>query len=464
MKKLLFIALFAFVSLPVFAQESAVLSAWEYLETYRREKEAGNEAAAVQALLDAKKEIDNAILNPNTSVKSKTWKRRGDVYYEIATFNSPQLVLYKAGAIDTACSNYLKALVVEVKSNGKPVIEDKNDILYAKLPAIGNTYLTDAGKFADKKEYDRAVDLYLKAKDVYDKVAGQIEKNKSFLDASKAAVVNITLCYINKGDDDNTIKYSNDLLNAGYDSAWVYQTLAYSYIKKGDKVKAAEVLVKGKEKYPTNADIFLADLRMALDNGETEKAKNLIEEGKQKFPNKKAEIILEEVNFYLSSNNDEKAVTSLEEAISIYADKTAKEDMDIKKLLYFNAGIIYDNLAQKTIKDNKEKAKEYILKGQNYYNKTLEVDPNYVSAYNQIANYHVKLANDYITEANLLPLDKTKEYDALKLKADEEYMKAANILEKGYGIQKDETLKKNLMELYKKTRQLDKLKALENEK
>lgn len=463
MKKLFLIAFVAGFIAPAFAQETAVLSAWEYLETYRREKQAGNEAASVQALLDAKKEIDGAVLNANTSQKSKTWKRRGDVYFEIGTNPSPQLVLYKAGAIDTAAANYLKALVVEVKSNGKPVIEDKNDILYTKLPSIGNTFLVDAGKLSEKKEYDKAIDLYLKARNIYDQVAANIEKNSSFKDASKAAMVNVTLSYVNKGDDDNTIKYATELLSLGYDSAWVYQTLSYAYIKKEDKTKAAEILSKGKEKYPNNAEIFLADLRLALDNGETERAKNLIEEGKSKFPGKKADIILEEVNFYLSANNDEQAVRSLEEAIAIYKDKSDKGDVEIKKLLYFNAGIIYDNLATKTQDKDKTKAKEYREKGQEYYGKTLEVDPNYVSAYNQIANYHVKLGNDFVEEANLLPLEKTKEYDALKVKADGEYKKAIEILEKGYAIQKDETLKKNLIALYKKTQQVDKLKSLEGQ-
>jgi tetratricopeptide (TPR) repeat protein len=397
-------------------------------------------------------------------MKSKTWKRKGDVYYEIATNPSPQLVLYRNGAMDTATADYLKALVVEKKENGKPVIEDKNDIIYTKLVSIGNSYMSEGAKAADNKDYKRSVQLLDKARMIFTELSKAVDRSTDFVNASNGALANISLAYTNMGDDANAIRTSEELLTVGYDSAWVYQNLSYLYLKKGDKTKAGDILTKGKQKFPSNADLFMADLMLALDNKETERAKMLIEEGKTKFPTKKADIILQEVNFYLGQNDNEKALASLEEAIKIYAGSQKKEDKEILTILYFNAGIIYDNLAEKeTEKGNNDQATQYVNKAQEYYGKTLEIDPNYVSVYNQQANFHIRMANNYITQANLLPFEKQKEYDALKKKADEEYLKGTELLEKGYAIKKDETIKKNLMEMYKKTQQLDKLKALEAE-
>lgn len=461
MKKFVLLALVATLSAPMFAQESSVLSAWEYLETYRREKEAGNEAASIQALRDAKKEIDKACQHPNTVGKSKTWKYRGDVYYEIGSNPSPQLVLDKPGAMDTAMANYLKALVVEKKENGKPVIQDKGDVMN-KLLTIANTFQSDGNKQSGNSNFKNAVTSYQRAYDIYTELFRLEPKNTTIRDAANGILQNMVICAINMGNNDQVISLSEQCITNGADSAWVYQNLSMAYSKAGNNTKANEVLTKGKQRFPNDADIFIADLRMALDNKETDRAKALIEEGKTKFPEKKADFILEEVNFYLTANDNEKALSALQEAIAIYQASTKKEDKEILKVLYFNAGIIYDNLAEKNSSD-KNLAQQYTEKGLEYYQKTIEVDPNYVAAYNQLANYHVKTGNNYITEANLLPFEKKKEYDELKAKADKEFLAATDILEKGYAIQKDATIKKNLMEMYKRTQQLDKLKALQNE-
>jgi len=463
MKKILVFAFAVALALPAFSQESAVQSAWEYLQTYDRERAAGNESASIQSLLDAKKEIDNAAVHPNSSQKSKTWKYRGDVYYQIATNPSPQLILQKNGALDTATASFLKALVVEKKENGKPVIHDKNDIIYTKLASIGNKYMDDGGKAADAKDFKKSVAMWLKARQIYDEIAKNIEKNEQFLNASKGALYNISIMYSNMNDADNAIKSSEELLSLGYDSVGVYQNLLYLYMQKGDNTKTAEVLSKAKQKYPNNADLFMTDLMLALENKDDARARQLIEEGKTRFPDRKTDIILQEVNFHLTKNDNEKALQALEEAIGIYSASTKPDDKNILTILYFNAGLIYDNLAEKMLETNKDQSGQYMTKALEYYNKTLELDPNYVAAYNQLANYHVRMGNDYITTANNLPLDKSKEFNEMKGKADSEYKTATELLEKGYAIKQDETIKKNLIELYKKTQQLDKLKALQGE-
>jgi tetratricopeptide (TPR) repeat protein len=266
-------------------------------------------------------------------------------------------------------------------------------------------------------------------------------------------------CAVTADMKDKTLSLGNEAIGKGVADAWVYQAVAAVYIENKDLTKAKEVLAAGKQKFPNESAIYLAELRIAFEEKDTQRATQIINEGKSKFPDKKADFILEEVNIFLTQGDDEKASKALEEAIEAF-----QNEKEILKVLYFNAGIIYDNLAKKSATTDKNLSKQQIEKAKSYYEKTLEVDPNYVSAYNQLANYHVIVGNDYITEANNLPFEKKKEYDELKAKATGEYKKAAEYLEKGYSIKKDATIKNNLIEIYKKTQEYDKMKALQNEK
>ncbi len=454
MKTIILSLLFSILFLNGFSQSSNVLSAWEYLETYKREKEAGNDEASIQALLDAKREIEPAITNANTMNQSKTWKRRGDIYYEIAVNKSPRLVLERDGALEKAAESYLKAANVEKKENGKPVVEDRPDVIF-KLITIANRTMEQGNNFMDEKQYDKAMQTYGSAKNIYDETLLIDPKNTSLPGASGSALMGMVACAVYSDNKEQTVKYGSMAIEKGVADAWVYQSIAEIYVRDKNLTGAKEVLAKGKTKYPNEAAIYVAEVNIAFEEKNTDLATSLINEGKTKFPDKKADFVLAEVNIYITQGDDEKASTALEEAIA-----TFQNDPSLLTVLNFNAGIIYDNLANKQLKINKELSKQYTEKAKGYYEKTLVVDPNYVSAYNQLANYHVGLGNDFINEANSLPFEKKKEYDALKAKSMDEFKKAAEYLEKGYAIKKDATIKNNLIEIYKKTQQLDKMKAL----
>jgi hypothetical protein len=89
------------------------------------------------------------------------------------------------------------------------------------------------------------------------------------------------------------------------------------------------------------------------------------------------------------------------------------------------------------------------------------VDPKYDPAYNGIANYYITNGNAYLVAADAMPLEKDKEYKALKALAMDEYKKGIDALEKAWALNKQETYKKVLLALYEKTGQFDKKKELE---
>src|SRR5687768_8167142 len=100
MKKVI-IGLFAALSFAgAKAQESNVLSAWEYMNVYTLEKQNGNIGVAIDNLIKAKEAIDAAALDDKTKGKSKTWKRRADIYLKIFVEKDPGIASYKKNVVD----------------------------------------------------------------------------------------------------------------------------------------------------------------------------------------------------------------------------------------------------------------------------------------------------------------------------------------------------------------------------
>jgi len=91
------------------------------------------------------------------------------------------------------------------------------------------------------------------------------------------------------------------------------------------------------------------------------------------------------------------------------------------KLLYFNLGTIYEK-------------QDSLVKAIEMYNKTIEIDSNYVSGlYNLGALYNNKgLA--FVKEADEIPPTQQKKYDAKLKEASAEFKKALPYLEKVHNI------------------------------
>ncbi|MEC8459375.1 MAG: tetratricopeptide repeat protein [Bacteroidota bacterium] len=128
-------------------------------------------------------------------------------------------------------------------------------------------------------------------------------------------------------------------------------------------------------------------------NKDDQKILFVIEEGKNKFPNDFV-LNVEEFNFWYNKGDNEKAQQALQNAIE--ADPT-------NKILHFNIGVTYDNLAKTEHEvKNHEKAFEYIEKAVTGYKSAIELDDKYVDAYYNLGALYVNesqeiqsIANDY---------------------------------------------------------------------
>ena len=149
--------------------------------------------------------------------------------------------------------------------------------------------------------------------------------------------------------------------------------------------------------YGKGAEMYQSMIRVLNspknENKDDQKILSVIEEGKNKFPNDFV-LNVEEFNFWYNKGDNEKAQRALQNAIE--ADPT-------NKILHFNIGVTYDNLAKTEHEaKNHEKAFEYIEKAVTGYKSAIELDDKYVDAYYNLGALYVNesqeiqsIANDY---------------------------------------------------------------------
>ena len=149
--------------------------------------------------------------------------------------------------------------------------------------------------------------------------------------------------------------------------------------------------------YGKGAEMYQSMIRVLNspknENKDDQKILSVIEEGKNKFPNDFV-LNVEEFNFWYNKGDNQKAQQALQNAIE--ADPT-------NKILHFNIGVTYDNLAKTEHEaKNHEKAFEYIEKAVTGYKSAIELDDKYVDAYYNLGALYVNesqeiqsIANDY---------------------------------------------------------------------
>lgn len=367
MKKLI-IGLFSLaLFVGVQAQESEVLSAYEYLKVYDYEKANGNIAVAVENLMRAKESIDAAAVNEKTMLKSKTWKRRADVYVKL--FREPAEKGEKSAYLNAAYESIIKALTVEINpKNNEPKIAEEQE-LRGRASFVGDTITGLGGVSYESGNYQVAADYFEKTYNLY-KYFGRVDTS---------LYANIFFATYLGGNYDKALVIGDDLIKMNYNKQPnIYGLVAQIYQKKGEGAKGLQLIKDARAKFPL-----------------------------------KTEFITEELNYYLTTNDNVNSLRVMNEAIEVF-----KNEPQMLKALYFNSGVMYGQSNQKEL-------------SRDYYKKALAIDAGYFSALNNLASSYLDEANVYIKEANALKLG-DKRYDELKAKFNALYMEAGALLENAY--------------------------------
>lgn len=142
--------------------------------------------------------------------------------------------------------------------------------------------------------------------------------------------------------------------------------------------------------------------------GDLEGQLNAIKNARTAIPDSK-DIILKEVNYYISIDNNELLLESLDNAVNSDPNNP---------ILYFVLGSTYSGLGD-------------FNKAKSSYEMALSLDPDYVDACNNLAAIYLDEANIFIEKKNKLPINASqKKYDNLSNKIKNLRLKAVPYLEK----------------------------------
>jgi Flp pilus assembly protein TadD len=349
MKKIVLIFAASVLSGAAIAQNSAVTSARNYL----REKDFEN----------AVKYINQALEDPSTKDKPKTWNAKGDIYMQMMEDPNYQAKYpYKEAA-----KAYIK--VVELDP------DYEKDEINTKLMASAFAFYNEGTQHYNASKYEDAYNALQNVTQIHGLQGGKRFKDKAFATFDTLAVS-------------------------------AKQMMAYSayYQKKYDQ--AVPMLLELKDNPITkNSSVYLALADAYAQSGKKDDQLAILQEGKKVYPDD-ANLRNEEINFYIAANRTEELTKKLEAAI-------VQEPNNAE--LHYTLANIYNNMANPKQGGKPANAKELVTKAEEGYKKALAADPNNAEYNFNFSVLYYMQAYDLATQMNALTESAAdmKKYDAL---------------------------------------------------
>lgn len=339
--------------------------------------------------------IEIATNSPETNGSFKTWNTRGEIYDAQAAIDFNQLIIDQGHipvhpeAAFEAVNSFQKAYeLAEKKYEFKDALKGLSTAA-SKLNIFANSFI-------QQKQYDKAfealelvytVNDFLKEEGQDPVVSDEEIGNHVFV---------MAFCAQLAGNREAAKKYYKQLYDAETQEATVYAQY-FNLLNDEDAPNALEVLEKGRKLFPENTEILFA-----------------------------------EINYYIRAEKFDILEVKLKEAIEREPDNPS---------VYSALGNVYMNLFQQEFETNGETdlAKKYFDDALNYFNKSLELNPNQFDALYSIGSMYYNKAVILVKQANELPLSESKKYDALVAQSNELMNEALPYFKKAESINPNDT-------------------------
>ena len=415
LKKAIAICSVVALSTGVFAQKAKVVSAYNYLNAYERGKKCSE-------LKNGKEAIDAASENDQTRSEAKTWYYRGNIYFAISEDKNCKSL--DSDALNKAFDSYSKALKyniqdpayhnLDIENNQEDAVKffqalmNKNtkmddpaytaDIIGVRFPIMSNRFLNQGVEQYQGKDFEKSYESFGKSVALA-QMGGRIDTLGIYYAAISA-------------EKSNKKKEAKELYI-------VLTTLKYHGDNDGPKIYA-----------------YLSQLYK--EEGDKEKANEIIKQGRVRYPNDKG-LIIEELDYYLQSGKNQEALTNLNLAI---------EKDPNNHLLHYAQGTSLDKMGEND-------------KAEASYKKAIELSPEYFDANYNLGAMYFNKGVEWNNKANDLPLNEKKKYQEYSKNAEDQFKNALPYLEKAHEINPaDVDVAKPLLKIYQMTNATDKYKAL----
>jgi len=371
----------------IFAQKREVTSAWSYLKD--------------GFLDDAKKSIDKATANPETSNWYKTYYYRGQIYQELGITDKKKYKGLCDNCLDEAYDSYIKAILLNFVNPEYRQIDLTSEAGFMKFVSIIQKM--------DDRNYENTESLY------------DIIGNR--LPALSNAFINEGVAkYQEQKWEESYAKFEKAVLISSLSfradtQLYYFTSLAALKAKKFEEaVKLNDFLIEAK--FGANDDervlIILNQAVCYRELGKTDKMIETLQKGIEKYPNANYPLVIELFNYYVNSEQNDKAL----EYINLAINKNPNDPQ-----FYVIRGTLNETLK---LRDNAIAD----------YKKAIELDPNNFDANYSAGAYYYNTGVDTLDWADKnIPITEFAKLEEFKKIANELFEKAKPYLEKAEAIQ-----------------------------
>ncbi len=386
-----------------------------------------NPAENQNDLIEASTLINAALKDPKMAEDWSVWKKKGEIYNEVANFDvkskilNPAHVLKYPNAAIEAYDALAKAFEMGTKKRHKKSV--------LKLLKETESHLNNMAAYLfQDKQYLEAYENFVRTFGSYELFKSLEKEDDSFLHdpaAKKEQYLYTGYAAYYGGKIQDSEKYFSTLEKEGTDQPFVYEALFNINLEKGNKEEALKFLDAGRKKFGDDTGLLFA-----------------------------------EINYYIKEGKLEQLTNKLEKAIELDPNNVS---------VYTTLGSVYDQLHTKAYEEeNAEKTEEYFNLAKKYFDKAIEIAPDNFDAVYSLGALHYNSAAAYTKEINKYADDfsseGTKKYNEFKEKMVAEFDKALPYFDKAYTINsKDMGVLQALSEIYTRKNDLEKAKKYREE-
>ena len=328
-------------------------------------------------LVQAKENIDEAIVHEKTLDKGRTWFVYGQVYEDIFNSEDPAVQGLAENPLAEAIKGYNKAQELDREGSNYHTLAGFNlDNLWGGLLNRGATAFQEEDNAEAIKWFDKA--KMIKPEDttayLYAGIAAQgIEEYDAVLENFKS------------------------LIELGYENLDVYNSVIYyTRAHSMDTVGALDWTQKAREVFPDDDNLRKQEVNLLIQTGRIEDAKNGLEEAIAKEPDN-ANLLFNLGYLYEELGDEENAIANYEKAIE--ADPNYFDAVYNVGVLYYNrAADLYKEANDLPIREYdrrgkalEDEAKENLRLSMPYLEKSAEIRPEEAIIWNTLSTIYTRL-------------------------------------------------------------------------